>query len=101
MIPAEFDYYAPQSLDEAIQLLGEHAEDGKVLAGGHSLIPMMKLRLATPSALIDIGRIPELRGINRSNGTVTIGATTTHRMIEFSEELSGALPIMPQGRQRS
>jgi len=96
MIPAEFDYYAPQSLDEAIQLLGEHAEDGKVLAGGHSLIPMMKLRLATPSALIDIGRIPELRGINRSNGTVTIGATTTHRMIEFSEELSGALPIMPQ-----
>ncbi len=96
MIPAEFDYYAPQTIDEAVGILGEHAEEGKVLAGGHSLIPLMKLRLATPSVLVDIGRIPELRGISRSNGTVTIGATTTHRMIEFSEELSQALPIMTQ-----
>ena len=79
MIPAEFDYVAPDSLDEALSALRDGGEDAKVLAGGHSLIPLMKLRLAAPTLLVDLRRVPGLRGIERANGAVRIGAMTRHR----------------------
>jgi aerobic carbon-monoxide dehydrogenase medium subunit len=78
MIPAEFDYVVPESLDEAIAALREGGEDAKPLAGGHSLLPLMKLRLAAPTLLVDLRRVPGLRGIERSNGEWRIGAMTRH-----------------------
>jgi carbon-monoxide dehydrogenase medium subunit len=78
MIPAEFDYVAPASLDEALAALAEGGEDAKLLAGGHSLIPLMKLRLAAPSLLVDLKHVGELRGISRENGSFRIGALTRH-----------------------
>jgi carbon-monoxide dehydrogenase medium subunit len=78
VIPAEFDYVAPESLDAALTALREGGEDAKVLAGGHSLLPLMKLRLAAPSLLVDLRRVPGLSGIQRENGTVRIGAMTRH-----------------------
>jgi carbon-monoxide dehydrogenase medium subunit len=87
MIPAEFDYVAPDSLDGAIKALVDGGEDAKLLAGGHSLIPLMKLRLAAPSLLVDIRKLPGLRGIQRQNGDWRIGALTTHSELEHSPEL--------------
>jgi aerobic carbon-monoxide dehydrogenase medium subunit len=78
MIPAQFDYVAPASLDEALSALRSGGEDAKVLAGGHSLLPLMKLRLAAPSLLVDLRKVPGLAGIQRENGTVRIGAMTRH-----------------------
>jgi carbon-monoxide dehydrogenase medium subunit len=78
VIPAQFDYVAPESLDDALSALREGGEDAKVLAGGHSLLPLMKLRLAAPSLLVDLRRVPGLKGIERSNGSWTIGAMTPH-----------------------
>ena len=78
MIPAQFDYVAPESLDEALSALRAGGEDAKVLAGGHSLLPLMKLRLAAPSLLVDLRRVPGLSGIERENGDWRIGAMTTH-----------------------
>jgi carbon-monoxide dehydrogenase medium subunit len=78
VIPAEFDYVAPASLDEALAALRDGGEDAKVLAGGHSLLPLMKLRLAAPSLLVDLRLVPGLSGIVRENGTVRIGAMTRH-----------------------
>ena len=78
MIPAEFDYVAPTSLDEALSALREGGEDAKVLAGGHSLLPLMKLRLSAPALLVDIARVPGLTGIDRQNGGWRIGAMTSH-----------------------
>ena len=78
MIPAQFDYVAPESLDEALSALQQGGEDAKVLAGGHSLLPLMKLRLAAPSLLVDLRRVPGLTGIRRENGNVRIGAMTPH-----------------------
>ena len=86
MYSANFDYHRARSLSDAQQLLAAHP-GAKLLAGGHSLIPLMKLRLAAPPALIDIGRIPELRGISRSGDTIRIGALTTHAEIAASAEL--------------
>jgi carbon-monoxide dehydrogenase medium subunit len=83
MIPAEFDYVAPSSLDEAIQALVSGGEDAKLLAGGHSLLPLMKLRLAAPTLLVDLRNVDGLRGV-QSNGDIRIGALTTHA------ELAGA-----------
>jgi carbon-monoxide dehydrogenase medium subunit len=80
VIPAEFDYVAPASIDEALQALASGGEDAKLLAGGHSLLPLMKLRLAAPTLLVDLRRVPGLTGIQR-NGGVTIGAMTTHSAI--------------------
>jgi aerobic carbon-monoxide dehydrogenase medium subunit len=80
MIPAEFDYVAPASLDEAISALADGGEDAKLLAGGHSLLPLMKLRLAAPSLLVDLRRVPDLAGVQR-NGGVRIGAMTTHTAV--------------------
>src|ERR1044071_1915681 len=82
MIPAQFDYLTPATLDEALALLQQHADDAKILAGGHSLIPAMKLRLAMPSVLIDIGRIRDLAYIREEGGRIHIGAMTTHFQIE-------------------
>jgi carbon-monoxide dehydrogenase medium subunit len=85
MIPLEFEYQAPATLEEAIGLLAGGDEDVKVLAGGHSLIPLMKLRLAAPSLLVDIRKVPGLKGVTRSNGDVRIGALTTHSEVEHSD----------------
>jgi aerobic carbon-monoxide dehydrogenase medium subunit len=81
VIPAEFDYVAPASLEEALQALQEGGEDAKLLAGGHSLLPLMKLRLAAPSLLVDLRRVPDLSGIRRENGAFAIGAMTVHHAI--------------------
>jgi carbon-monoxide dehydrogenase medium subunit len=83
MIPAEFDYVAPESLDDAIRALSEGGEDAKLLAGGHSLLPLMKLRLAAPTLLVDLRRVPGLAGVE-ANGELRIGAMTTHRTVAAS-----------------
>jgi carbon-monoxide dehydrogenase medium subunit len=95
MYPSQFDYFRPSSVQEAIGLLTENP-DAKILAGGHSLIPALKLRLAAPSALIDIGRIDGLNSIKVANGAATIGALATYRQLEESKELASAFPIIAQ-----
>ncbi len=87
MIPAEFDYTAPETLEDAIKALADGGEDAKLLAGGHSLLPLMKLRLAAPSLLIDLRKVPGLQGINRENGSWRIGALTPHAQLEHTPEL--------------
>jgi len=94
MIPAPFDYARPRSLDEAFAIMAEHGAEAKVLAGGHSLLPMMKLRLATPAMLIDISRIDGLDGIKASSDSLTIGALTTHAAIAASKEVSKIAPAL-------
>jgi carbon-monoxide dehydrogenase medium subunit len=89
MIAQNFDYVAPTSLGEAVNLLQKHAGRAKIVAGGHSLIPMMKLRLAAPEFLIDIGRIPELSYVKEDGGKIRIGALTTHHTIETSDAIRG------------
>jgi carbon-monoxide dehydrogenase medium subunit len=96
MIPAAFDYMRPTSLAEATRLLASHADDAKILAGGHSLVPMMKLRLAIPRVLIDIGRLSELSGIHEENGTIIIGACTTHYAAETSALLQQRCPLLAE-----
>ncbi|MEM9557757.1 MAG: FAD binding domain-containing protein [Acidobacteriota bacterium] len=93
MYPAPFDYYRADSIDHALELLGAH-DDAKVLAGGHSLLPMMKLRLAQPETLIDIGRIDALRGVRFEGDTVTVGALTTHHELASSDVLRGKSPLL-------
>jgi carbon-monoxide dehydrogenase medium subunit len=87
VIPPAFDYVAPSSLEEAIQALSDGGEDAKLLAGGHSLLPLMKLRLAAPSLLVDLRRVDGLSGLERSDGGWRIGAMTRHRELEFTSEL--------------
>ena len=87
MIPAEFDYVAPDTLDGALDALREGGEDAKVLAGGHSLLPLMKLRLAAPTLLVDLRRVPGLSGITRDNGAFRIGAMTRHHDIASDPDL--------------
>jgi carbon-monoxide dehydrogenase medium subunit len=81
LIPAEFDYVAPGTLDEALAALKDGGEDAKLLAGGHSLIPLMKLRLAAPALLVDLRRVEELRGVNRSGGVLTFGSMVRHHAV--------------------
>jgi carbon-monoxide dehydrogenase medium subunit len=95
MYPAGFTYQRATSVQDAIARLANDP-DAKLLAGGHSLLPTMKLRLASPSTLVDLGGVKELHGIRRGGDTIAIGALTTHREIEFSEELKAACPIMPE-----
>ncbi|WP_052665308.1 FAD binding domain-containing protein [Nitriliruptor alkaliphilus] len=78
MIPATFDYVRAGSIDEAVAALVEHGDEAKLLAGGHSLLPLMKLRLAAPEVIVDLGRVDELRGICEADGHIAIGAMTTH-----------------------
>jgi aerobic carbon-monoxide dehydrogenase medium subunit len=96
MIPVAFDYVRPATLDEALGLLASHGEDAKVLAGGHSLIPAMKLRLSQPKVLIDIGRIGDLRSIGERDGKIAIGALATHYDIESSDLLGRSCPLLPE-----
>ena len=96
MIPGSFEYFAPTALDEALSLLQEHGDDAKVLAGGHSLIPTMKLRLAEPAVIIDIGRIGGLKGISESGGKLVIGALTTHHELESSDLVEQRVPLLAQ-----
>jgi aerobic carbon-monoxide dehydrogenase medium subunit len=95
MIPAQFDYVAPATLNEALSLLAEYQDDAKILAGGHSLIPAMKLRLAMPHMLIDIGRIKDLAYIREDGPQIRIGAMTTHYQIESSARLKEICHILP------
>jgi carbon-monoxide dehydrogenase medium subunit len=95
MYAADFDYYRARSLSDAQQLMAAHP-GAKLLAGGHSLIPLLKLRLAAPSAVIDIGRISELRGISRSGDTMRIGALTTHAELAASAELRKSAPALAE-----
>ena len=96
MIPAQFDYLTPKTIDEAIGLLAQHSDDAKILAGGHSLIPAMKMRLAMPQVLIDIGRIKDLAYIREEGGQIRIGAMTTHYQLESSDRLREMCPLIPE-----
>lgn len=96
MIPSGFEYHAPASVDDAIQLLTQYSEDAKIVAGGHSLLPMMKLRFAEPAHLIDINGIAELKGISEEGGIVKIGAMTTENELINSEVLSEKCPLLPE-----
>ena len=93
MLPSRFEYHRPDSLEEALQLLAEHGDEAKVLAGGQSLIPVMKLRLAAPAHLIDIGRLG-MDSIAESDGRLTIGALARHRDLERSDLLKSRYPVM-------
>lgn len=94
MIPASFDYRRADSTEEAVKLLSEHGDDAKLLAGGHSLLPLMKLRLARPSVLIDISRLSDLSYIRTSGDHIAIGALTRHHDLESSELLARELPLL-------
>ena len=99
MIPANFEYLLPESLEEALSLLSQHGEEGKLLAGGQSLIPLMKLRLATPAYVIDLGRIPGLSFIERTDGagsSLRIGALTPYVRLQRSDLLQQICPLLPQ-----
>jgi len=87
VIPAPFDYEAPESLEEAVRMLHENGEDAKLIAGGHSLVPLMKLRLAAPTLLVDLRRVPGLHGIQRENGSWRLGAMTRHADVQDAPEL--------------
>ncbi len=94
MIPAPFSYQRAGSVQEALDLAAEHGEDARYLAGGHSLLPLMKLRLAAPEVLIDIGRIPGLSYITEADGHIAIGALTRYHDLEHSELLASAVPLL-------
>jgi carbon-monoxide dehydrogenase medium subunit len=94
MIPAAFDYEVAESPAHAVSLLAEHGEDAKLLAGGHSLLPMMKVRLAQPAVLVDIARLTELSGIRLEGDEVVIGATTRHAEVAGSSLLQAEAPIL-------
>ncbi|HEV2440438.1 MAG TPA: xanthine dehydrogenase family protein subunit M [bacterium] len=96
MIPAPFEYHAPSTVKEAIGLLEQHGDDAKLLAGGHSLLPIMKFRLAQPKVVVDIGRIPGLDGIAAKGSTITIGALVTHDAVEQSDVLLKQCPLLPE-----
>ena len=94
MIPGKFEYHRPQSVDEAVALLADHGDDARVLAGGHSLIPMMKLRLAVPEHLVDLRDIATLRGVSIDGGVITIGAMTTQADVIADDALAAACPLL-------
>ncbi|HEX7134929.1 MAG TPA: xanthine dehydrogenase family protein subunit M [Iamia sp.] len=94
MIPAPFDYVRAGSADEALAALAEHGDEAKLLAGGHSLLPLMKLRLASPSVLVDVGRLSDLTGVRQDGDDVVIGALTTHHDVERSDVLRQQVPLL-------
>jgi carbon-monoxide dehydrogenase medium subunit len=96
MYPAQFDYHAPGTIKEALDLLGKFKDEAKILAGGHSLIPAMKLRLARPGHLVDIRKISSLRGIREDGATLVVGALTTEYDIESSAVVKSKCPVMAQ-----
>lgn len=96
MISANFEYHAPNTVDEAVGLLAQHGEDCKVLAGGHSLLPAMKLRLTQIPVLVDIGRINDLSYINVDGGMIRIGAMTTHGAVATSADIQQNCPLLSE-----
>lgn len=96
MIPAPFEYAAPKTLEEALRLVERHGDEAKILAGGHSLLPLIKLRLAQPRYVIDIGRLRGMSYIREENGWIVIGALTTHADIETSSLLRSKCPLLPE-----
>ncbi|HET6793040.1 MAG TPA: FAD binding domain-containing protein, partial [Acidimicrobiales bacterium] len=94
MIPAAFEYERAATVDEAVAALGRHGDDAKLLAGGHSLLPLMKLRLAVPSVVVDVGRITDLSYIRDQGDKVAIGALTRHRDLQVSDVLRSSVPIL-------
>jgi aerobic carbon-monoxide dehydrogenase medium subunit len=96
MIPGSFEYYAPRSLSDAVKYLSEHKDDVKILSGGQSLLPLMKMRLSKPGYIVDIGRIPGLDTITKDGNNMIIGALITHTQIEESELLKTRCPLLPQ-----
>jgi carbon-monoxide dehydrogenase medium subunit len=96
-VPAAFDYHPAASVDEAISLLQQYGDDAKLLAGGHSLLPTMKLRLAQPAHLVDLGKISGLSYIREENGAVAVGAMTTYTTLLHSDVLSRHFAILPEG----
>jgi aerobic carbon-monoxide dehydrogenase medium subunit len=96
MIPPAFDYHVPKSVGEAVALLGRLGSDAKILAGGHSLLPMMKLRFAQPAHLVDINRIPELRGVCEDGAEIVIGAMTVENDLIASPILQAKAPLLPE-----
>ena len=100
MIPREFEYHAPRSIPDALALLGQFGDEAKLLAGGHSLLPMMKLRFAQPGHLIDLGKIAELKGIREDGGTLCIGAMTTENELIWSKLLQHKCPLLVEGARQ-
>ena len=100
MNSSSFSYHRAGSVDEAISLLQEHGEGAKLIAGGHSLLPIMKLRLAEPDALIDIGRVAELQGVRRENGEISIGALTTHHQVATNPDIRSTIPLLADAAAR-
>jgi aerobic carbon-monoxide dehydrogenase medium subunit len=94
VIPAPFDYELAESADHAVALLGQYGEDARLLAGGHSLLPLMRVRLAEPSALVDIGRLRDLDYVRDAGDRLAIGALTTHEELHFDELLLRECPIL-------
>src|SRR5262245_48508015 len=94
MIPTNFEYFSPTTIEEALKLLDKYGDDCKILAGGHSLIPVLKLRLAAPAVIVDIGRIKELKAIKVDGATIRIGANATHAEIATSAELQQHCPLL-------
>lgn len=99
MKPAKFEYFDPATLDEALSVLDQHGDEAKVLAGGQSLVPLMNMRLAKPSAVIDINRLAGLDYIQSRNGNVAIGALTRHRAVERSPLLKERCPLLPHAAE--
>jgi len=95
MIPRSFEYYRADSISSALAAIQKHGDHAKLILGGHSLLPMMKLRLAAPELLIDINELTELRGVTISPTSVRIGAATTHAEIEHNRDLAAAVPLLP------
>ena len=96
MIPAAFDYIRPSTVDEAVAALAEAGEDGKVLAGGQSLLPVLRMRLAYPSTLVDLGRIDDLRGVRDDGDAIVIGAMTTHDEVLHDPLVAAHAPLLAQ-----
>jgi len=96
MIPGAFEYYAPRSLKDAVAFLSAHRDDVKILSGGQSLLPLMKMRLSKPGYVVDIGRIPGLDTISEESGKLILGALVTHEQIEQSALLKTKCPLLPQ-----
>src|SRR5258706_4396761 len=94
MYPAQFEYHTPGTVREALDLLGRHKDDAKLLAGGHSLLPAMKLRLAQPKHLVDLRKVSGLSGIKEDGGALVIGAMTTHYQVESSAALKSKCPML-------
>ena len=96
MIPANFDYIQADSVDEAIQALGEHGDEAKLVAGGHSLIPLMKFRLATPAYLVDINRLDDLKYVRDDGEYLAVGALTRHCDVEKNDLIVSNAGVLAQ-----